>query len=155
MRNKTPWKVLVPALIFLMVASFSFADIREAQPVKMPVNHLNKGGCKASPTYPEPNTIIITVSGNDVTVQHIDAYYNCCLTPVTEVVQEGFVINLYEHETGENPCYCLCYFDLETTVYDLPSGTYTINVYDAEGAYIGGGTAVIEKAKKRLEPAVK
>lgn len=37
----------------------------------------------------------------------------------------------------------MCYFDLVTNIYGLPSGTYTISVYNADGEYVGGGEAVI------------
>lgn len=155
MRNKTPWTIPVLALIVLLAASLATAGLREAQPVKTPVNHLSKGDCKQSPTYPVPDNIIITVSGNDVTVLHADAYYNCCLNISTQVQQEGYAINLYEDEWGDNPCYCLCYYDLETTIYDLEPGTYTISVYNDQGQYVGGGLAIIHEGQDNSTPTVK
>ncbi len=131
----------------IFLASLAQSGIREAEPVKMPSNHLIKGDCTEFPTYPDPDSIIITVSGDDITVLHADAFYNCCLNITTEVVQQGYVINLYEDEWGDDPCYCLCYYDLETTIYDLLPGTYTISVYNDEGEYVGGGTATIEGGK--------
>jgi len=137
--------LLLSLMIFL--ASLAQSGIRKAEPVKMPSNHLIKGDCTETPTYPNPDSIIITVSGDDITVLHADAFYNCCLNITTEVVQQGYVINLYEDEWGDDPCYCLCYYDLETTIYDLLPGTYTISVYNDEGEYVGGGTATIEGGK--------
>jgi hypothetical protein len=145
--------VLAISLMIFLV-SVAQSGIREAKSIKTPVNHMIKGDCTEEPTYPEPDSIIITVNGNNITVMHADALYNCCLNIDTEVVQQGFVINLYEDEWGEDPCYCLCYYDLETTVYDLLPGTYTINVYNDQGEYVGGGTATIEGGKGP-DPALK
>ncbi len=142
MRSKTLMGVfLLCMLVFL--ASFAESRLSEAEPAKVPANHLIKGDCKQVPTYPDPDSIIITVSGNDITVLHADAFYNCCFEITTEVEQMDHVINLYEQTSGD-PCYCMCYFDVVTTIYDLDPGTYTISVYNADGEYVGGGTAIIQ-----------
>jgi len=148
MRSKMLVGLLLVAFI-LFLASFVHSEKVLRLPAKTPINHLNKGDCKQTPTYPDPDNIIITVSGNNITVLHADAFYNCCFQITTEVVQTDSVINLYEHTSGE-PCFCMCYFDLTTTIYNLDPGTYTINVYNADGEYVGGGTATIEKKGKRI-----
>jgi hypothetical protein len=89
-----------------------------------------------------PDSIIIQITGNDLKITHQDAYYNCCFTIKPEVLIESSDIKVYEKETGE-PCKCMCYFDLVTNIYDLPSGTYTISVYNSQGNYVGGGEAII------------
>jgi hypothetical protein len=130
----------------ILPASFAQAGMKKAEP-KEPVNHLVIGDCKDAPTHPDPNTVIITVSGHNVTVVHADAFYNCCFEITTTVVQVGEVIDIYEHTSGL-PCYCLCYFDVNTTLYGLDAGTYTISVYDADGEYAGGGSATVEEGKR-------
>lgn len=131
--------------LVILLASSALAGIREAKPIE-PVNHLVIGDCKEAPTYLDPDSIIITVSGHNVTVVHVDAFYNCCYDITTNVVQAGDIIDIYEHTSG-TPCYCLCYFDVTTNIYGLEAGTYTINVYNADGEYVGGGSATVENGK--------
>jgi len=152
MRNKILFCVILLSLLVFLTSWSDYGNAGQI-PTQKPVNHFNKGGCKGSPTYPESDSIIITVSGHNVTVLHVDAFYNCCYHITTELVQTGNVINLYEHTSG-TPCFCMCYFDLPTTVYDLPPGTYTINVYNADGQYVGGGTATIGGGKPINQPAL-
>jgi hypothetical protein len=131
------------SLLFLWISQIEGKDIRPV-PVGPPAYGSSQSGCHDNPTYPDPDSVIIIVSGNDIIVLHMDAFYNCCYEITVEIVQEGNVFNLYEQESGE-PCYCLCYFDITTTIYDLEPGTYTINVYNAEGEYVGGGTVTIQE----------
>jgi len=145
MRNRILLGLLLISLAILL-ASSAEADIRKAEP-KEPVNRLVIGDCRDAPTYPDPNSIIITVSGHNVTVVHADAFYNCCFEITTTVVQVGEVIDIYEHTSGI-PCYCLCYFDVSTNIYGLDAGTYTISVYDADGEYVGGGSATVEDGRR-------
>ena len=145
MRNRILLGLLLVSLAILL-ASSAQADMRKAEP-KEPVNHLVIGDCRDAPTYPDPNTIIIDVSGHNVTVVHADAFYNCCFEITTTVVQVGEVIDIYEHTSGL-PCYCLCYFDVSTNIYGLDAGTYTISVYDADGEYVGGGSATVEDGRR-------
>ena len=143
-------KRILIVFLFLSLAIFLASFVQSAGaakvPAKMPDNGLSKGTCRQTPTYPNPDSIIITVSGQSITVLHVDAFYNCCFEITTEVVQAGFDINVYEYTSGD-PCYCMCYWDVTTTIYDLAPGTYTISVYDADGDYVGGGTATIERGK--------
>jgi hypothetical protein len=129
------------SLLFLDISMGEGKNIRPI-PVGTPAYNVLQSGCHDNPTHPD--SIIITVSGNDIIVLHKDAFYNCCFQISVEVVQNGSVFNLYEHESG-NPCWCMCYFDITTTIYDLEPGTYTINVYNAEGEYVGGGTVTIQR----------
>jgi len=129
------------SLLFLCISMGEGKNMRPI-PVGAPAYNVLQSGCHDNPTYLD--SIIITVSGNDIIVLHKDAFYNCCFQISVEVVQNGNVFNLYEHESG-NPCWCMCYFDITTTIYDLEPGTYTINVYNAEGEYVGGGTVTIQR----------
>jgi len=124
------------SLLFLCMSQVEGKKMKPA-PLGTPQYSSSQSGCYDNPTYPDPDSIIIYVTGNDITVLHKDAFYNCCYEISVEIVQDGNVFNLYEHESGE-PCYCMCYFDITTTIYDLELGTYTINVYNAEGEYVGG-----------------
>ena len=145
MRNRILLGLLLISLAILL-ASSAQADMRKAEP-KEPINHLVIGDCRDAPTYPDPNTIIINVSGHNVTVIHADAFYNCCFEITTTVVQVGEVIDIYEHTSGL-PCYCLCYFDVSTNIYGLDAGTHTISVFDADGEYVGGGSATVEDGRR-------
>ena len=131
------------SFLFLCIPQVEGKDMRPV-PVGTPAYGTSQSDCYDNPTYPDPDSIIITVSGNDIIVLHKDAFYNCCFEISVEVVQDGNVFNLYEHESGD-PCYCMCYFDITTTIYDLEPGSYTINVYNAEGEWVGGGTVTINK----------
>jgi hypothetical protein len=136
------------SLLFLYLCQVEGRNIGPA-PSGIPTLRTLQSGCHDAPTYPEPDSVIITASGNDIVVLHKDAFYNCCFEISVEVVQNGNVFNLYEHESG-NPCWCMCYFDITTTIYDLEPGTYTINVYNAEGQYVGGGTVTIQRTPAPL-----
>jgi hypothetical protein len=143
MSRKTFVGGLFISLLFLCLYQAEGENIRPV-PSGMAAYRALQSGCHDTPTYPEPDSVIITVSGNDIMVVHKDAFYNCCFEISVEVVQNGNMFNLYEHESG-NPCWCMCYFDITTTIYDLEPGTYTINVYNAEGQYVGGGTVTLRK----------
>ncbi len=136
-------------LLVWVLASVLFLSVLEAQgqsiaPVRLrtPAYKASQSNCHENPTYPDPDSIIITVSGDDITVLHKDAFYNCCFEISVEVIQQDDIFNLYEHTSGEE-CDCLCYFDISTTICDLEPGTYMINVYNADGQYVGGGTVTI------------
>ena len=93
----------------------------------------------------EPDTtkeIIITVSGNDIIVLHKNAFYNCCSTLWTVVTQDGNIFRIDEFE-DEPWCYCMCYRNITTTIYDVPPGTYLIEVYNKYGEYVGGDSVTI------------
>ncbi len=129
------------SLLFLCLSQMEGKDLRPV-PIGTPQYSSSQSDCYDNPSYPDPDSIIITVSGNDIIVLHKDAFYNCCFQISVEIVQDGNVFNLYEEESGD-PCYCMCYFDITTTIYDVEPGTYTINVYNADGEYVGGGTVTV------------
>lgn len=130
-------------LLFLFISQVEGKNVTPV-PLGTPEHTTSQSDCYDNPTYSDPDSIIITVSGNDIIVLHKDAFYNCCVEILVEVVQNGNVFNLYEHESGDH-CYCMCYFDITTTIYDLAPGTYTTNVYNAEGEFVGGGTVTIQR----------
>jgi hypothetical protein len=140
-------KILVAFVLFsLLFLCLSQIEGKNMKPIPLgtPEYTTSHSPCHDNPADSDPDEVIITVSGNDVIVLHKDAFYNCCYTIWVDLVQEGNVFNLYEHESG-TPCFCMCYFDITTTIYDLQPGTYTINVYNAEGEYVGGGTITVQQ----------
>ena len=67
------------------------------------------------------------VVGDAITIHHLGATYNCCPEPFAyEVSQEGDRIVVQENEILENPCYCLCCYDLEATVSGAAPGAWNV-----------------------------
>lgn len=66
-------------------------------------------------------------------LQHINAGFNCCPIIHTDISIDGNAIVISETETFDpDPCWCLCLFDLDYEIVNLPEGIYTIKV---EGLY--------------------
>jgi hypothetical protein len=75
------------------------------------------------------------VEGGALTVHHLGALYNCCPEPFAyDVSQEGDLITIRETEVLENPCYCICCFNLAVVVEDVMPGSWTVvfHWYDYE-----------------------
>jgi hypothetical protein len=110
-----------------------------------------QGECKASlyqgPPEPSADTledsVLVWFSGNTVWVMHKNAFENCCSGIVTEVVQTPQGFDVFEHDTSTNPCYCLCYFDILTTIHDVSPGVYLIRVFDTAGNFVGEDAVVV------------
>lgn len=79
-----------------------------------------------------------TVDGDDLTYYHYaEMIYNCCATMIVQFEMDEATIRFIELEHFEEPpCWCLCDYELTGTVYNLPSGEYTVEVwgyfYDGE-----------------------
>ncbi len=110
-----------------------------------------QGECKADLYQGPPefsadtleDSVLVWFSGNAVWVMHKNAFENCCSGIVTEVVQTSQGFDVFEHDTSTNPCYCLCYFDIVTTIHDVPSGVYLIRVFDTAGNFVGEDAVVV------------
>ncbi len=64
-----------------------------------------------------------------IAVLHHNAEYNCCIDEIAVAMAiDGFTITLTETEMLQAPCDCVCLYDVNSSIYDLPSGDYTINV---------------------------
>lgn len=74
-------------------------------------------------------------------LRHVNAAFNCCPGVITAyiVIHDG-VITITENETDPN-CFCLCLFDLDYRIVDLPPGEYLIRV---EGLYLEPGDEPLE-----------
>lgn len=71
--------------------------------------------------------IELTVEGNTLYTVHRNATYNCCPDDIVVTLSvEGSVLALTEEEILTNPCYCICCYDVESTVVDLSPGEYTV-----------------------------
>lgn len=75
----------------------------------------------------------LTVDGDTLHVLHTNAVYNCCPDDIEVTMSiDGTTITLSEREITTVPCDCLCCFDVEATVADLPAGQYTVEHCGAE-----------------------
>ena len=78
--------------------------------------------------YPCPgdDQIQLTVEGNTLHVLHTNATYNCCPDDILiSLTVEGSLLRLTEEELDQQ-CYCICCYDVEATVVELPPGEYTV-----------------------------
>ncbi|MBU0741254.1 hypothetical protein KKG45_03910 [bacterium] len=71
----------------------------------------------------------VEIDGATVTVCHDAARYNCCPDPFQYAVSWDFdTLVVTETEVLTNPCYCLCCYDLSTTIEDVPPGQFTLRL---------------------------
>ena len=76
-------------------------------------------------------------------LQHVNAGFNCCPTEILgDVAIEDDIITIVEDESLEGGgCFCLCLFDVNYRIDNLPPGEYTIRVY---GMYLDEGDQILE-----------
>jgi hypothetical protein len=86
--------------------------------------------------------MVLEAIGDDLHIHHIGAYYNCCLDYAVNYEINGSNITARKFDHGE-PCDCLCDFNLETILYDLTAGTYTVTLIGIHGDIIGVDTVSI------------
>lgn len=101
-------------------------------------------GCIAyDPVKDDTSHVYFEVLGNDLHIHHINAYYNCGLAYVVNYTGEDFWIYAVESDTGE-PADCICYFNLESVLYNLEDGEYNVTLIGIYGDTLKTGTIVVE-----------
>jgi len=107
-------------------------------------------GCKefrkdgAADSIPaDQDCIVYQYDGEGVLLlEHVNAGFNCCPDEIlADVNLQGNVITITEDESLEpgGGCDCLCLFDLDYRIDNLPPGEYTIRVY---GMYLLGAEII-------------
>jgi len=75
----------------------------------------------------DPDAFVLTPGPGTLHVAHLSAEYNCCPDDIlVTLVVEGSTLRLMETEILTHPCYCICCYDVESTVVNLVPGTYTV-----------------------------
>ncbi|MFH2037131.1 MAG: dockerin type I repeat-containing protein [Candidatus Zixiibacteriota bacterium] len=89
--------------------------------------HLDERGDCLTDKYgiDEKGTVIFDLFGNDLRISHLGAHYNCCLFYYVYYDINETSITAYEYDYGQ-PCDCICYFDLTSTLFDIEPGEYEI-----------------------------
>jgi hypothetical protein len=95
--------------------------------------------------------VVFEVYDGTIALYHREALFNCCAWIDVEITQEGYGIEIVERERFEiGPCYCLCCFDVATTIAGLDPGEYTVELWkayfvnDDVWTYVLVGTWVLE-----------
>ncbi|MHA2344772.1 MAG: hypothetical protein ACXADW_23195 [Candidatus Hodarchaeales archaeon] len=56
---------------------------------------------------------------------------------------ENFSITASETDIAASPCFCECYFNLKSTLFDLPNGLYTVTLIGIGGDTVGIDTVTV------------
>lgn len=86
----------------------------------------------ANAQWCDPDVVSAQVQGSTIIVFHDNAEWNCCAEIQFELVENGYMLDLYESEYFETePCVCMCCFDLITTIEDVEPGEWLVRCLDA------------------------
>jgi hypothetical protein len=81
-------------------------------------------------------TVIFSSRGDTIFVVHQGAFYNCCSEIVVDVMQTANGFDLFERDTSEELCYCMCNFDISTTIAEVAEGEYLVRLFDIYGSLV-------------------
>lgn len=134
-------------LILLIVASFlmlpcSCTEDKNPSGIEGPAHQDSKSDCQNQPSTPDPVSgyLVLETMGNDLIIQHLNAFYNCCIEYAVDYQIENFDITAHETDTANTPCFCDCYFNLKSILFDMPEGLYTVTLIDMGGDTVGTDT---------------
>jgi len=86
----------------------------------------------------------VTVEGNYICFEDM-MKANCCPDELLlEMTVEDDLITIYEIEHTTMPCDCICDFPVMANLGPFDAGTYTLEVYEDCGGFIGSTVVVIE-----------
>jgi len=74
----------------------------------------------------------VVLENGDLFVEHLNSLHNCCVDLAHEVEFPGILsidheILIREVEPGGPGCDCVCWFDVDLVIHDLPPATYTLH----------------------------
>jgi len=144
-------KIQTGLLSILFLALLSCQDANELYKGKKVVD-ADFGDCKTFTRSASADTIGSAFdcikyeydpSGKELTIKHINAAFNCCITDVkVEIDVAGKLITITETEKMANgPCKCMCLYDLDYSLKPLESDVYTFKVIEP---YLNGTDEVLD-----------
>jgi hypothetical protein len=84
-----------------------------------------------------------TVDGNHILFEDM-MVANCCPDELlVEMTVDGAIITVNEIEHTSMPCLCICDFPVTATLGPFEPGTYTLEVYEDWGGFIGSTVVII------------
>jgi hypothetical protein len=89
------------------------------------------------------DTVIFTAHGDTIFVTHQDAFYNCCSEITVDIVSTAEGFDLFERDTSEEPCYCMCDFDITTIISGVPEGEYLVRLFDIYGRLVDSAVVTV------------
>ena len=122
----------------------------------------NSGCLPESPIkdpYPfcdDDERVVVQVEENRINVIHQSATYNCCPDDIEVSLRvEGNILRLWEEEILTTPCFCMCCFDVESTVGNLTPGTWFVEYcwddYETGGIECFLGEVEISRRRRSIE----
>ncbi|MBN2019571.1 MAG: hypothetical protein JW749_05035 [Sedimentisphaerales bacterium] len=106
-------------------------------------------GLSQAGTYELMDGTRFTVTVNGHFIHFEDMMVGNCCTPLSnlflDMIIDGNLITIYEIEIlPQFPCFCICDYPVEADAGPFESGTYTLEVYEDYGGFIGSTTFTIE-----------
>ena len=77
--------------------------------------------------YSEVLTVRCTGEKRMQIIRH-DPHFTCCMTPQNSIIRTGYTITIDDWDIGLTPCNCECPRNIESTMSNLPYGTYTFSL---------------------------
>lgn len=88
-------------------------------------------------------TVIFSSWADTISVTHQDAFYNCCSEIAVDVVQTAEGFDLFERDTSEEACYCMCDFDITTIISGVSEGEYLVRLFDIDGNFLDSAVVTV------------
>lgn len=141
-------KLLLLGVVILLVFAFNCTDDKTTSnntEIEGLAHQDIRGDCLNQPATPDQvfGYMVLEVQGNDLQIQHLDAYYNCCIEYAVNYSIENFNITANETDIAASPCFCECYFNLKSTLFDLDNGLYTVTLIGIGGDTVGTDTVTV------------
>ena len=93
----------------------------------LPGSAIDSSGDQYPDWCDDPDEIEIFVEGYVIHVTHRNVIYNCCTDDIeVSMSVEGNLLRLWEKEILTHPCYCLCCYDLKTSIVGFLPGVYAL-----------------------------
>ncbi len=118
-------------LLFIpLIALFLMVSCDNTGPGDDDARYIGRTGCKNLITIEEFDSnqecIEYTYSGNTLKIKHVNAGMNCCPEPMNASISvDGGIITIDESKAA-NGCKCLCIFDIDYQIDNLPAGSYKL-----------------------------
>jgi hypothetical protein len=132
--------------VFMIFANNCSNNSNTSNPPDDGTAHLDiRGDCLniLSSAQSDSGYMILEVRGNDLHIHHMNAYYNCCIAYAVNYHIDNLDITATEIDTASSLCYCDCYFNLESILYDLSQGLYNVALIGIFGDTVGIDTVTV------------